>query len=503
MGKRNRKSNTRVLGRQKARHARTPATSALPEAQGAPTVPISAVAHGALSADEPTTSSPETADSIFAEGLESTPTTRLTLGEMLARQPEQDVLFHPCEQCAIPIRGEASHCDECAATLEEAEALSREEKAQHERHMSLVRRGVVVTLLVTVFGTYFWFNDPRTLLDGLLPGIFGPTQEADASKVAHAEVLPSPSMVVTLALLPDGTTVPLLTPNAPNTLVTTVPPTPVAQQTRAVLPGLPNASPIRVSPSPSTAVQEALTAPLVSPSREVQQVVASPSATSTSTAIRPPSLPTFTAISPQPTQTRPRQAASTPTPTRLPPTAVPPRSATPARTRTPLSAPTGTPTPLRTTVVPTQVTVAVPTSTPTTLPVVPTITPVLPTVTVALPTITVALPTLPVVPTEVRVPEPTVPTVPTVEVPTVDVPSVPTAPLPTGVVPTVPPPPLPDPPTIVPTVTVVAPTVPVPTAQVPTVVASAVPTDVPVVATPTVQGGLPAVPTATLPVALP
>ncbi|HEX8229768.1 MAG TPA: hypothetical protein VF826_10715 [Chloroflexia bacterium] len=498
MGKRNRKSNTRVLGRQKARHTRTPATRALSEVQGAPTVPISAVAQVALPAEAPTSLSPATADSTVAEGLESTPTTRLTLGEMLARQPEQDVLFHPCEQCAIPIRGEASHCDECAATLEEAEALSREEKAQHERHMSLVRRGVVVTLLVTVFGTYFWFNDPRSLLDGLLPGIFGPTQEADASKVAHAEVLPSPSIVVTLALLPEGTTVPLLTPKAPNTLVATVPPTPVAQQSGTVLPAFPSASPIRVSPTPSAAVQEALTVPLVSPSPEVQQVVASPSATATSTAIRPPSLPTSTVTRPQSTQTRTRQVASTPTPTptRLPATAVPPRSATPART--PLPAPTGTPTPLRTTVVPTQVTVAVPSFTPTTLPVVPTITPVLPTVTVALPTLTVAVPTLPVVPTEVRVPEPTVPAVPTVEVPAVDVPSVPTAPLPTGVVPTVP-----APPTVVPTVTVAPPTVPVPTAQVPTVAASAVPTDLPVVATPTILGGLPAVPTATLPVPLP
>ncbi|MDQ5823894.1 MAG: hypothetical protein M3441_06720 [Chloroflexota bacterium] len=479
-----------------------PSTRAAGEAQGAPTVPISMLAQEALPPGDSTPISPDTVDSTVTEDLEIAPTTLLTLGEMLARQPEQDVLFHPCEQCGMPIRGEASHCDECAA-VEEAEALSRDEKARHERHMSLVRKGVVVTMLVTIFGTYFWFNDPSKLLDGLLPGIFGPTQEVGASKVAHAEVLPSPFVVATLSPLPSGTTGPTATPGsqvvgALNTPGTATLATPVARQNGPALPTVTGV------PTPSVVVEDAFTAPTVRP--EADEAVASPTASASSLASAPASA-TSTTTRPQPTQTRAERVASTPTPTRLPPTAVPRLSATSTRTRTPLPAPTGTPTPLQPTVVPTQGTGAVPSLTPTTLPVLPTLTPAVPTVTVALPTVTVPLPTLPVVPTEVRVPEPTVPVVPTVDVPTVDVPSVPTVPVPTDVVPTVPPPTVPaapEPPTIVPTVTVVPPTVPVPTAQLPPVAASAVPTDLPVVATPTVLGGQQqVVPTVTVPVALP
>lgn len=493
MGKRKFKGNRREGRRQTARQARTPSTRAAGEAQGAPTVPISMLAQEALPPGDPAPVNPDIVDSSVAEDLETAPTTRLTLGEMLARQPEQDVLFHPCEQCGLPIRGEASHCAECATALEEAEALGRDEKARHERHMSLVRKGVVVTVLVTIFGTYFWFNDPSKLLDGLLPGIFGPTQEADASKVAHAEVLPSPSVVATLSSLPSGTTGPTATTGPQvlgvlNTPGTTTLTTPVARQNEAALP------PVTGVPTASAVVQDALTAPTVR--SEGDAVVVLPSASALAAASASPTS-TFTATRPQPTETRAERIASTPTPTRLPPTAVPRRSATPTRTRTPLPAPTGTPTPLRPTVVPTQGTWAVPSLTPTTLPVLPTLTHALPTVTVALPTVTVPLPTLPVVPT---------PVVPTVDVPTVDVPSVPTVPVPTDVVPTIPPPTVPaapDPPAVVPTVTVVPPTVQVPTAQVPPVAASVVPTDLPVVATPTVLGGQQVVPTVTVPVALP
>lgn len=482
-----------------------PSTRMPVEAQGAPTVPLSMLAQESLPSDDSAPVSPDTVDSLVADDLEIAPTTRLTLGEMLARQPEQDVLFHPCEQCGLPIRGEASHCGECAAVLEAAEALGRDEKARHERHMSLVRKGVVVTVLMTIFGTYFWFNDPGKLLDGLLPGIFGPTQEADAGKVAHADVLPSPSVVATLSPLPSGTTGSTPTTGsqvvgALNTPGTVTLSTPVDRQNGPVLPTVTGV------PTPSVVVQDALTAPTMRP--EASEVVALPSASASPLASAFASATsTYTATRPRPTQTRER-VASTPTPTRLPPTAVPRRSATPTRTRAPLPAPTGTPTPLRPTVVPTVTTpgtVAVPSPTPTTLSVLPPLTPALPTVTVALPTVTVPLPTLPVVPTEVQLPEATVPVVPTVEVPPVDVPSVPTVPVPTGVVPTVSPPTIPtapEPPTIVPTVTVVPPTVSVPTAQVPPVAASVVPTDLPVVATPTVLGGLPAAPTVTLPVPL-
>ncbi|MDQ3704563.1 MAG: hypothetical protein M3437_04950 [Chloroflexota bacterium] len=479
-----------------------PSTRAAGEAQGAPTVPMSMLAQEALPPDDSTPTSPDTVDSLVAEDLEIAPTTLLTLGEMLARQPEQDVLFHPCEQCGLPIRGEASHCDECAA-LEEAEALSRDEKARHERHMSLVRKGVVVTVLVTIFGTYFWFNDPSKLLDGLLPGIFGPTQEAEAGKVAHAEVLPSPFAVATLSPLPSGTTGSTATTGsqvvgALNTPATATLSTPVARQNGPALPTVTGV------PTPSAVVQDAFTAPTARPGADEVVVLPSASASPLASAFAS-ATSTSTTTRPQPTQTRAERVASTPTPTRLPPTAAPRRSPTPTRTLAPLPSPTGTPTPLRPTVVPTQGTVAAPTSTPTTLPVLPTLTPALPTVTVALPTVTVALPTLTVLPTEVRLPEATVPVVPTVDVPTVDVPSVPTVASPTDVVPTVPPPTVPaapEPTTIVPTV--VPPTVPVPTAQVPTVAASAVPTDLPVVATPTVQGGQQqVVPTVTVPVALP
>ncbi len=428
VGTRKLKSNNRGRGRQKALHARLPSTRVSSEAQGAATTPFFVVQE-VLPPEDTSAFSAEPVDVVVVEDVAGTVSTRpLTLGEMLAQQPEQDVLFHPCEGCGKPIRGEALHCEECATGLEEAEALSREEKARHAQHMSMVRKGVVVTVLVTIFGSYFWFNDPRSLLDGLLPGIFGPAQEVDPSKVAHAAVETPPSLTVVVAPSGTDTITTLVSPTSQTANVLNTPglansATPVATETEPVLPTITNAA------TPTLVVQEALTAPTVT--AEEAQVLASPSAA-----------PTHTPGRLQPTPTRTSQSASTPTRERVSPTATTLRSAAPTRTRTSLPAPTrtplpastGTPTPTRVTVAPTQSTVAVPsatrtvTQTATASSLLPTLTPVLPTVTVPLP-----LPTVSVVPTEVRVPEPTL----SVE-PTVDVPPLPTVPLPTDVVPTAP-----------------------------------------------------------------
>ncbi|HEY0070553.1 MAG TPA: hypothetical protein VGE04_11355 [Chloroflexia bacterium] len=477
MGKRKYKSKQWEKGRRKARQLRTLPSRVSARVPEASVVPVVEGAHAELLSEEPSAGPDYTSD-IVTPDADGTATMSLTLTEMLAQQPEQAALFHPCEGCGKVVRGDNPRCDECSAALEEVQTLSREEKVRHEQRMRRVRTGLVVTVLVTIFGTYFWFNDPRKLLDGLLPGLSGPSQETSAGEVAFAGALATPSLTVAR---PGAISAPVNQkpqdgglPNIPGTAT----PALAVAQDGALSPTVGFADITALS----LAIREATAIATDTPQRE--GVTAVRSAT-----------PTPAATLRQPTPTRERPVAPTPTAPRLSPIPVRTTIVTPTRTRTPLPVPTGTPTSLPATASPTQGTAVVPTATQTALPVLPTVTPVQPTITVALPTVTPSLPTVSVVPTEVRLPEPTPP-----GIPTVDPPSVPTVP-PTLAPPTVVVPTAPAPPTVEPTV--VLPTAQAPTAEVPTVQVPVVPTDLPVVATPTVLGGQHVVPTATLPVVLP